>query len=198
MNKVTDIFSNIYATNRWDHGSGPGSLPEATVEYQKILKEVITKNEIKTVLDYGCGDWQFSKLLNWENMVDHYIGADVVPLLIENHRLKYANSKVSFKLIDNDFSWNNVDLIICKDVLQHLSLEIIDNILKEMKVHAKYLLITNDTDGPKGSLFLNKECRIGEWRPVDVSASPWNLSGEKLLTWKVRNRTKQTLLIKNS
>lgn len=197
MNNVGEIFSKIYESNAWDCGSGPGSLPEATVEYQEILKSVLSNHSIKTVLDYGCGDWQFSKFIGWENLVDSYTGADVVPSLIENHNKTYASDKLSFEVVNENFEWKPVDLIVCKDVLQHLPLELIDSILKEMRSKAKYLLITNDIDGPKGSLTLNKECKPGAWRPIDVSVAPWNFPCEKLLTWKVRNRTKQTILIKN-
>lgn len=197
MKTITDIFSNIYDRNLWDYGSGPGSLPELTVEYRELIKNVIQNNQIKTVLDYGCGDWQFSRLIDWNNLIEHYTGADVVPSLIDHHSKTFSSNKINFKLVDDSFKWEPVDLIICKDVLQHLPNTVIADILSNMRSSSKFILLTNDINGPKGSLTLNKDCKPGDWRTLDFSIEPWNIQCEKLLTWNVKNRVKQTILIRN-
>lgn len=197
MTNINQIFSDIYSNNRWDCGSGPGSLPEATVQYRDIIKKVIADHNVNTVLDYGCGDWQFSQLLNWTNLVENYIGADVVESLIINHNSKFQKENVKFELINDQWTWPTVDLIVCKDVLQHLSNSLIEQITNNMKNHSRLILITNDITSPKNKKIPNSDCNSGEWRPLDLSEDPWNFSCEKLLTWSVRNRTKQTILIKN-
>jgi len=69
------IFNNIYQNNLWDFGSGPGSLEQNTTEYRIFLQNFIRQNKIKRVLDIGCGDWRFSRLMDWSGLV--YTGIDV-------------------------------------------------------------------------------------------------------------------------
>ena len=192
---ISKIFSKIYENNTWDYGSGPGSLPAFTGDYRKVIEEVIKRNKIKTVLDYGCGDWQFSKLINWEQLIDNYQGVDVVESLINSHRNNYESAKIKFNVVNDAWDWPTVDLIICKDVLQHLPNEHIEEILKKMKMSAKYLLITNDVTNVKGKFVENLNCLPGKWRPLDLLKDPWNLKGTPLITWPVKNRVKQCLLI---
>ena len=59
---LADTFSTIYRNNVWGHGSGVGSLPEGTVDYRRVLEGLIRSKDIKTVLDYGCGDLHFPTL----------------------------------------------------------------------------------------------------------------------------------------
>ncbi|HAQ05822.1 TPA: SAM-dependent methyltransferase, partial [Candidatus Azambacteria bacterium] len=57
---MQNVFTDIYTKRFWFGGSGSGSLVENTVSYRNFLETFISDNEIKTVLDFGCGDWQFS------------------------------------------------------------------------------------------------------------------------------------------
>jgi len=59
------VFSQIYRSNVWGRGSGVGSQPENNGEYMLFLSNFIRNNGIRTVVDFGCGDWQFSKFINW-------------------------------------------------------------------------------------------------------------------------------------
>ncbi|MBI4414995.1 MAG: SAM-dependent methyltransferase, partial [Candidatus Kerfeldbacteria bacterium] len=53
------IFEKIYKDKVWYKGSGSGSLPENTTTYRDFLQKYIKQNNIKSILDLGCGDWQF-------------------------------------------------------------------------------------------------------------------------------------------
>lgn len=72
----------------------------------------------------------------------------------------------------------NADLIICKDVLQHLPNEYIFKFLKILPKY-KYALITND--GFKHPSF-NRDINPGEWRSIDLRKSPFNLSAKNVYT----------------
>jgi hypothetical protein len=41
-------------------------------------------SSIRSATDLGCGDWQFSYLINWSNV--EYPGIDLVPEVIDNNR----------------------------------------------------------------------------------------------------------------
>ena len=65
---TTDPFRRRYEDDDSDWGghSGAGSLPFWTIGYRAMLENFIAMNEIKSIVDLGCGDWQFSKFMNLE------------------------------------------------------------------------------------------------------------------------------------
>lgn len=190
------IFSNIYKKNIWKTGSGPGSSPKVTDQYRATLIDLITDLKIKTILDYGCGDWQFSHLIPWEQLVDSYLGVDIVQSVINENNKNYKTLKINFQTITEEYQFPKVDLIICKDVLQHLPNNQIDQILKKMVNCSKFMVITNDI--LVDNEITNSDCIIGKSRPIDLSQDPWNFSIQKKFTWKKsKNRLKETVLIKN-
>lgn len=73
INCIEKKFIENYTTDIWCRNSGPGSTPNTTFEYRLFLEYVIKDLKIKTVLDYGCGDWQFSSLIDWNSLIDSYL-----------------------------------------------------------------------------------------------------------------------------
>lgn len=186
---LKDVFENIYKKNIWSmrggYGSGPGSLPEKTVEYRNFLQDFIKKNKIKTILDAGCGDWQFSKLIDWSGL--SYVGIDIVPFLIEENNKKYSCKNIKFykkNIITDDLP--KADLIIAKDVLQHLSNENIFKFLPKLKNY-KFTLLINDSGSE------NTDCKNGNFRKMDLRKPPYNLDGKEVFFFE----NKQVLLIEN-
>ena len=117
---MMSVFDDIYKNNRWGFGSGHGSLPSVTKGYRDFLEKFIRDNEIKHVVDYGCGDWQFSRLIDWGSAT--YTGLDIVPSVVDENNKKHATETITFKSIQpGDTKLPKGDLIIVKDVLQHLS-----------------------------------------------------------------------------
>lgn len=195
--EIKKVFSNIYEKNLWKNGSGPGSTPKATDYYRSILIDLITNLEIKTVLDYGCGDWQFSHLVPWEDLINNYLGVDIVDSVIAENIKKYKSSKVNFQTVTEDWCFPEVDLIICKDVLQHLPNVQVKQLLEKMKSSSRFMIITNDIIVDKETT--NSDCSIGKSRPINLSLSPWNYSIQERFTWeKTKNRIKETVLISNA
>jgi len=81
-------FQNIYDKNEWGQGSGPGSSPTNTIEYRAFLSRFIAENGIHNLTDLGCGDWQFSRFMDWSNL--DYTGFDVVPTIVERNQRLFA------------------------------------------------------------------------------------------------------------
>jgi len=192
---INQIFSKIYENKSWIHGSGVGSLVENTIAYRTFLENFIKVNKISTILDYGCGDWQFSHLIPWSDLNVSYTGIDVVPSVIENNSNNYSKNNINFDVMTEEWKWPNVDLIICKDVLQHLPNNLIKELLDKMLTHSKYILITNDIHN-KNKTNLNLDIKIGDYRPLNLREAPWNINAEIKLNWKVRSEIKETILIK--
>ena len=109
--------------------SGPGSMLKNAQGVIATLHVVITKlkqhlhKPVITVLDLPCGDLQWiKKFLVTRNDIE-YTGADIVPDIISHHKkLHHDLPRVRFMQLDIVKSPLNqsFDLILCRDMLQHL------------------------------------------------------------------------------
>lgn len=163
------IFQKIYENRLWGGGSGSGSRPKYTIKYRQFIMDFLKEHNIKSVLDYGCGDWQSSKLINWDGI--KYIGIDVVPSVIEKNKNLYGKNNIKFCLNSANFKIPKVDLIIIKDVAQHLP---IVDILKLIKSFSKvrHILWVNDLSRN------NIDIKRGQYRGLDLSLPPFNINGD--------------------
>ena len=166
---MKDVFEEIYRINGWGQGSGEGSLPANTRPYVRFLQKFLRGQQIRSVVDLGCGDWQFSHLIDWDGIA--YGGYDLVSSVIDANRRKYARDNVAFHLFDGDFDRLPAgDLLIAKDVLQHWSIANI-NRLRPALSRFRFSLITNcvNPDGPTA----NQDIGDGAFRPLDLRRPPF-------------------------
>lgn len=187
-NNVYEVFETIYAKNIWGNGSGGGSHPLNTLEYADYLQKFLRQFHIKSVVDLGCGDWQFSKFIDWTAI--HYTGIDVVADVINQNKKLYAASNIEFLLanpLDEKVLIAAADLLIIKDVLQHLSNANVLKILRYTQKY-KYCLITNDFDNS------NLDCQNGDTRPLNIKLPPFSVNALEVLSVG----SKKTFLIDNS
>jgi SAM-dependent methyltransferase len=112
---------NVFDANyRAGFDSGLGSLASSTAEYRYLVETFIRLNDVKSVLDLGCGDWQFSKLIPWEFYDISYVGLDLSSVIIEKNTATYGNERRQFKVIRRPseiFCLGRFDIVLCKDVL---------------------------------------------------------------------------------
>jgi 2-polyprenyl-3-methyl-5-hydroxy-6-metoxy-1,4-benzoquinol methylase len=166
-----NVFSKIYKEGLWRGGSGAGSKLENVEEYVDILQKYIDKPEVKTVVDLGCGDWQFSKFLDLSSVL--YLGVDVVDSVIDSNINLYSASNIDFISRDiTTYEVPQVDLIICKDVLQHLCNKDVASVLVKIIKSSKFALITNDFNPESTS---NIDIENGDYRYLDLTLSPFFL-----------------------
>lgn len=181
-NSSEKIFSEIYERGVWGRPgfSGGGAEYKNALPYLTFLQNFMKKSEIKSVVDLGCGDWGFSQHIDWTGI--EYLGIDVVKSVIEKDMLNFSSLNVKF-LADDGISSDlpSADLFVCKDVFQHLTNEDILSILNQLGKF-KHSLITNDIDvnRPQNN---NVSIRRGEWRPIDLSAPPFNLKADKIFIY---------------
>jgi SAM-dependent methyltransferase len=195
-------FTFIYDNNAWKYGSGLGSLAETTLEYRHFLESFIAKNDIKTIVDFGCGDWNFSRYIYWWNA--EYTGYDTVEKIVETNNRNFSTDRIKFQISPNNFKEiKSTELLIVKDVLQHWTTSIILEFLVSIKSKFKYILITNSQYPSKD---INKDIRIGQFRPVNLLTPPFNLQAELIFTYNFsctlsdgeeQSDLKHTLLLKN-
>lgn len=118
------------------------------------------------MLDLPCGDFHWMSEI--ELPVKHYIGCDIVPMLVQNARVRYGGATREFRTVDlcHDLL-PRADLLLCRDCFIHLSEEMlaIDNILRS---DIKYLLTTTHPEGR------NRAIHNGDWFTQNLCAAPYN------------------------
>lgn len=133
-----DAFREIFRKQYWHardanyfglQASGPGALlknAQGVIAALHIivakLKEYLGKQSI-SILDLACGDLQWmNKFLITRDDVD-YVGVDIVPEIIENHKKHFANLPntrfVQMDIVTTPLN-ESFDLIICRSVFQYL------------------------------------------------------------------------------
>ena len=168
-----DVFSKIYSDNFWlskGSRSGGGSLMSTTKTIREKLPLVWDEYGIKTVLDVPCGDYNWMKEVDKKNVV--YTGGDIVEEVIAENNKKYSAQNVSFKVIDiTKDELPEVDMIFCKDCLQHLSYEKIFMALRNFKrSKSKYLMTTSYR-----KTIYNWDIHDGDCRPLNLLKKPFSL-----------------------
>lgn len=161
---MKDVFSRHYQTNYWaddESVSGHGSTVAATKAIRLALPPLMEWYEIKSVLDIPCGDLNWAHKVKWPA----YIGADIVPELVEKARAAHPDFDLRVLDITRD-PLPAVDLIVCRDLLGHFSNRDVKLALQNIKKSgAKYLLATtfpgHETSG---------DIETGMWRPINLAS----------------------------
>lgn len=184
-------FDTIYKNKIWEFNgvlSGAGSIYEGVqeyIEYLKLFKEY-------SVLDIGCGD---CKIYNNIPMFKKHIGIDVVNITDYSELpnfIEFKNQSIT------EFNTNDIDieLILIKDVFQHLSNKSIFTIINKIKKfkNCKYI-ITNDFNFSE----LNTDCTDASYRPLNLRKSPFNFDISQSFKWesKFDKFKKETVIIEN-
>ena len=155
------IFAEIYSKGVWGNGSsskplsGSGSNPDNARPYVNLIKEFIQSRSVSSVLDFGHGDWEMWKEYSFEGV--DYLGVDVAEGLSEKINSKYGNELRKFQFLDLAHEQlPNRDLLICKDVLQHLQIADIKDFLASC-LNFKHVIICNDIYVKSSLIFEFKE-----------------------------------------
>ncbi len=141
---IENAFASIFREGSWhaEVKSGEGSIPSRNRRYMKILRDFLREKQIKSVVDLGCGDWSFSRQIDWSGI--DYLGIDIVPELIDSLNERFGRPGVCFRR-DNivTCSLPQADLAISKDVLQHLPSPLVSQYIERLRSF-KYAILTND------------------------------------------------------
>ena len=174
---LTNTFNRIYAEGTWGKDgagkgtSGTGSTLEITREYRAYVEDFMSTHSVKSVVDAGCGDWSFSSAIDWGNA--SYLGVDIASDVIAAARKRYETDKIKFQVGDITDELPAADLLISKDVLQHLSNELVHKFIRNnlRKGKYKWVILTND----RGTG--NRDVASGGYRAIDLAAPPFEVRG---------------------
>ena len=126
------------------------------------------------MLDCPCGDMNYmSDILKNNNFKIKYIGMDIVYDLIQENKKKYPQYTFICSDIINQ-KLPKYDLIVMKDLLNHLSSnDIIKVLLNSKNSKSKYLLLNNNNIKKNRKNYLTP---APFWVNINWKLSPWNLN----------------------
>lgn len=181
-----EAFERVYEAGLWGTNeagvanSGTGSTVALTVVYRAYLQDFLKQHDIHSVVDAGCGDWEFSRVMDWSGI--DYKGYDLVPSIVEEDRKRYGAPDRQFFVADVvEADLPPADLLICKHVLQHLPNRDVSRFLKQLPKY-KHALFVDGIDGETLTA-PNVDISPGQYRPIDLTRPPFGLHAQKELLY---------------
>lgn len=188
-------FRDIYTHHKWlgESKSGPGSDFDRTIEYRELLAHFLESHQIESITDLGCGEWSFSQYMDFSGI--NYMGIDTVASVIAGNQARCGSSQFTFRCIDAvNEAIPQADLLIVKEVLQHLPLDDVHRILAKSRSY-RYTIFVNDiahTTRPKLANFwqskefksTNTDIRPGDYRLLALNAPPFSLGLDIILEYE--------------
>ena len=189
-----EVFEKIYEEKRWGnsdienrkYSSGDGTRDKEVVgEYIDAVTGFLSKQEgLKSGLDLGCGD--FSVGVAFCDLFKDYQAMDVAKNVIKENKTIYKSKKVRFSVLDlTSGQIPSTDVILVRQVLQHLSNDEIKKFIKNIEGKFRHLIVTESLS--KSMFFKsNKDIntgpgiRIHEKSGVVLEDNPFNLKFSKM------------------
>jgi 2-polyprenyl-3-methyl-5-hydroxy-6-metoxy-1,4-benzoquinol methylase len=187
-----ELFRVIYADGIWGSSgdpneqffSGTGSHDTSFVEtyYAAVEKFVRRFPQMLTVADLGCGDFAIGSRLR--PLFSKYTACDVVEPLIERNRQRFASLDVDFRVVDlTTDPLPPADVVIIRQVLQHLSNAQIQAAIAKIPHAYRYLILSehlpfSDDFVPNLDKPAGPHTRLDSGGPVSgvvLTAPPFNL-----------------------
>ena len=185
---VKDAFTAIYTDALWGgpEGLGDGFFSgrgsherQVVATYVTAVKTLLKSLDKPTVVDLGCGDFCVGAQVR--SLCGPYIACDVVEPLIERNKARYQDLEVDFRVVDiASDELPNGDVVILRQVLQHLSNDLILQALRNIWPRYRYLLLTEHV--PSSLTFLpnidkatGPDTRLSVASGVVVTSPPFNL-----------------------
>jgi hypothetical protein len=190
FNSNREIFTNVYQNKLWGVASpenespfysGPGSSdPQIVDPYVETVKRFFSSfPEKKKAVDLGCGDFRVSSRI--VDTFDSYTACDVVPELVYFNQQYWRHLSVEFLVVDlvkDEIPAG--DVLILRQVLQHLSNDDIYKFTKSIPPSFSYLLLTEHL--PSENDFLanrdkdsGTDIRLGIGSGVVLTQPPFNM-----------------------
>lgn len=187
-----DIFNNIYKNHLWGKSknssnfySGEGSHDiKLTEAYIKSVSKFLSSIDAPKVLDLGCGDFEIGKKI--ASFASEYIACDVSSLVINQNKEKFKDLlNVKFMQLDGcQDILPESDIVIIRQVLQHLSNDDIKKVLTNIQSSgAQYLCITehlpmNDNFIPNIDKPTGVGIRLSLCSGIDIEKHPFNFNSK--------------------
>jgi SAM-dependent methyltransferase len=178
LEKINDFSgSTNYWINRYEIGrdSGPGSYNQLALHKAEVINEFVKSNEIKTVIEYGCGDGNQLRYANYPQ----YTGFDISLRAIKICQTLYKQdiSKAFYLLEPTQKISHTADMTLSLDVIFHLVEDSIFNqyMIRLFDSSNKFVCIysSNTEKNPSQQVSHVKHRKFSSW--IDANRTQWKL-----------------------
>jgi hypothetical protein len=184
---VDKVFADIYRHGEWggnssEYYSGSGSHePSIVSPYVQAVQTLLRNMPSPPVLvDLGSGDFNVGK--NFVELVKHYYACDIVPDLQKHNAEKFQNQNLEFlclNAVEDDLP--DGDLIVVRQVFQHLSNDQISQVVRKCFKYPRWLITEHLPCGeefqPNADITAGCGIRVLFKSGVVLTAPPFNVEG---------------------
>jgi hypothetical protein len=170
--------SGEYWEKRYKEGgtSGGGSYNRLALFKAEVLNGFVAKNNIDSVIEFGCGDGNQLKLAAYPN----YIGLDVSKKAIQMCTKVFAQDQTKSFFLYDPFAFTDngkifrVDLALSLDVIYHLvEDEVFETYMRHLFHSAEQYVIVYSSDFEGAQRFHERDRKFTEW--VEKNILDWRL-----------------------
>ncbi len=168
-------FRQIYNRNTWGSSesvSGPGSTVSYTAPLRAALTQFIYENNVESILDAPCGDYNWQRTIFPELNLD-YTGIDIVPAIVHSNQQKHGGPSTRFQhqSICEPMT-GTYDLWLCRDCLFHLSNKDTWQAIHNLSsLNLKYFAVTSHE---RFFTRFNRDINNGDFRLFNIRKPPFN------------------------
>jgi hypothetical protein len=169
------LGSGIYWEQRYARrgNSGVGSYGKFAAFKAEILNTFVVDNDVRAVIEFGCGDGNQLLLSQYPN----YLGFDISETAIRRCEELFAHDRAkSFELAAR-YSGQKADLVLSLDVIYHLVEDQVFEAYMQLLFAAseRYVIIySSDTDDNQGYESMHvRHRKFSRW--IERNAGNWNL-----------------------
>jgi SAM-dependent methyltransferase len=165
--------SEEYWIQRYKSGgnSGPGSFHKLAEFKSEIINDFVKRNNVVTVIEYGCGDGYQLKLAEYPS----YIGFDVSPKAITLCQDIFQDDKTkSFRLM-TEYKGETAQLTLSIDVIYHLiEDDIYYSYMERLFNSSERFVIIYSSNYDEEQQYHEKRRQFTRW--VETNISIWKLT----------------------
>jgi hypothetical protein len=163
-----DLLHRLGIYHHPDSVSGAAATLQETASLRAALPRLIEKRSVRSVLDIPCGDFHWMQHVALD--VD-YTGADIVREIVVENQKHYGGNRRRFVVLDaTRDALPGADLILCRDLLIHLSTRDCRAALANFLASGSRFLLTSHFEKRTS----NPDIVSGDFRPINLCRPPFD------------------------
>ncbi len=171
------------SNGKLESASGPGSSVAAAANAIGFLRKIITEHNVRSILDLGCGDWNWMKEVGLHDLGVHYTGWDIEPGLIADLNANHGRKEIRFEAHDVlQTPLPKVDLVICRDILFHIDVNWGARLVKAINASGTRLFLATSFPGVVENSNIKSYNQIEGWGfyETNLDIAPFQLAAKKV------------------
>ena len=163
-----------YWENRYAEGgnSGSGSYNRLAKFKAEIINGFVDRNNIRKVIEYGCGDGNQLELANYPS----YLGIDVSETVLGQCEVRFKSDLTKDFSISNTLTNKHLkaDLVLSLDVIFHLvEQEVFEAYMNDVFLSSEKFVIVFSTNFDRDHNYHERDRKFTNW--VEQNISGWDM-----------------------